>query len=467
MYLPHKLVDREFRQEVAERLPGLGNDYRLWRILEYILFGTWVDEETGLLVLSAKQTAYLVGEERKWLNHRFRQQELLDEFSNRVFPVSTVGIVFGSFFGPDRAGRLLAQVPPWLNEQAASERRRTGGDLVEFATGAQWTRQRQAKAKQSVRLQAVEAMKSSPCPETTRLLEHLNGLPQNSFAAIRERISGAHELVDEIGRDTERQHNLLRAIEQHCQPFYGPVGGSVRVYSFNESFLRLKREVREHLTEGWLKADLRSAQLAIVAARWHCAQLADYLQQGKSIWPELLGSLGLALDGEQKSLVKELVYAVVFGMDERNLKALAARQWPQVPDPWDRLKRNRLLGEVLRARRLAFKRIRADGGATDAFGRKLLLASRGRSHGGYQPDNAKSLMAQVAQSWELRLMLPILDLAEENRGPSGFRLMMWLHDGVAIHVPDARRREAWRKRISDAVNANALALGIPTSLEWS
>ncbi len=467
MYLPHKLVDREFRKEVAERLPGLGNDYRLWRILEYVLFGTWVDEETGMLVLSAKQTAYLVGEERQWMNHRFNQKELLHEFSDRVFPLSTVGIVFGSFSGPDRAGRLVAQVPSWLNDLAGLERRRTGGDLVEFATGAQWTRQRQAKATQSVRLEAVEAMKSSPCPETTRLLEHLNGLPSNSFAAIRERIPGAHKLVDEIGRDAERQHNLLRAVELHCQPLYQPVGGSVRVYSLNESFLRLKREVREHLTCEWLEADLRSAQLAIVAARWNCAQLADYLQQGKSIWPKLLGSLGLALDGEQKSLVKELVYAVVFGMDERNLKALAARQWPQVPDPWDRLKRNRLLGEVLRARRLAFRRIRADGGATDAFGRTLRLASRGRSHGAYQPDNAKSLLAQVAQSWELRLMLPILDLAEENRGSSGFRVMMWLHDGVAIHVLDTRRRESWRKRISVAVDANAQSLGIPTSLEWS
>lgn len=467
MYLPHRLVSPEFRTEVAERLPGLADDYRLWRLLEYILFATWVDEETGLLVLSAKQTAYLVGEERKWLSHRFNQQELLDEFSDRAFPVSTVGVVFGSFFGPDRAGRLQAQVPVWLEDRAASERRKDGGDLVEFATGSPWTRERQGRSAQSMRQQAVEAMKSSPCPETTRLLEHLNGLPSNSFAVIRERIAGAHKLVDEIGRDAERQHSLLRAVEQHCQPLYEPVGASVRVYSLSESFLRLKREVRKHLTSQWLEADLRTAQLAIVAARWNCAQLKDYLQQGKSIWPELLGSLGLALDDEQKSLVKELVYALVFGMDEQNLKALAARLWPQLVDPWNRLKRNRLLREVLRARGVAFKRLRADGKATDAFGRTLLLASRGRSHGAYQPDNAKSLIAQVAQSWELRLMLPILDLAEENRATSGFRIMMWLHDGVAIHVPDARRRESWQKRISDAVDSNAMALGIPTSLEWS
>ncbi|MBX3109973.1 MAG: hypothetical protein KF743_12380 [Fimbriimonadaceae bacterium] len=465
--MPHKLVDREFRKEVGERLPGLGSDYRLWRILEYILFGTWVDDETGLLVLSAKQTAYLVGEECKWLNHRFNQQVLLNEFTAQVFPVATVGVEFGSFFGPDRAGRLDAQIPQWLEQIAASERRKTGGDLVEFGTGAPWTRQLQAQNAKSMRMQAVEAMKSSPCVETTRLLEHLNSLPSNSFASIRERIAGAHELVDEVGRDTERQHNLLKAVEQYCQPLYQPVSGSVRVYSLNESFLRLKREVREHLTEGWTKADLRSAQLAIVATKWKCLQLSRHLQEGKSIWPELLSSLGLSVDDEQKSLVKELLYALVFGMREQNLRALAARQWPQVVDPWERLKKNRLLREVLHARRLAFRQIRTDGGATDAFGRMLPLASRGRSHGAYQPDNAKSLLAQVAQSWELRLMLPILDLAEEHRGASGFRIMMWLHDGVAIHVPDARRRQSWRKRISEAVDANSMALGIPTSLEWS
>lgn len=467
MYLPHRVVSREFRDEVAERLPGLKDDYHLWRLLEHILFGTWIDDETGMLVLSAKQAAYLVGEEKKWLNHRFKLQPLLDDFACRVFPLDTEGVVFNHWFGPNRAGRVVARVPEWLIQRAATERRRTGGDLVEFATGAAWTRRSHAEASHSMRFLALEAMKSSRNAETTRLLEHLNGLPSNSFASIRSRMEGAHELVDEIGRDTERQHNLLKAIEQFCQPLYQPVDKSVRVYSVNESYLRLKREVRDCLTAGWMKADLRSAQLAIVAAKWGCTELREFLSAKHSVWPSLLSSLGVSQSDENKAQLKEFTYALVFGMSKAGLRRLANEYWPSVKNPWTRLTSRSVLAEVLHARTRQFELVRRDGFTVDAFGRRLTLASRAKSHGSYQGDSARSVLAQVAQSWELALMLPILDMAEQNQGSSGFRLMMWLHDGVAIHVPDTRRRESWRKRIGQVVDANAMALGIPTSLEWS
>lgn len=466
MYLPHKLVSREFRKEVAERLPGLAEEYRLWRLLEYILFGTWIDDETGLLVLSAKQAAYLVGEERKWLSHRFQLQPILDKFTSRVFPIDTEGVVFNYWFGPNRAGRVIARVPEWLNQLAATERRRTGGDLVEFATGVVWTRRSQGEASRSMRLRALETMKLSRNAETTRLLEHLNSLPANSFTSIRSRIGVAHELVDELGRDTERQHNLLRAIEQFCQPLYQPVDKSVRVYSLNESYLRLKREVRERLTEGWMRADLKSAQLAIVAAKWGCPELREFLGAKHSVWPSLLTHLGVTQSDENKAKLKEFTYALVFGMSKAGLRRMANEFWPSVKNPWTRLTSNSVLAEVLHARTRHFELVRRDGFAVDAFGRRLTLASRAKSHGSYQGDSARSLLAQVAQSWELALMLPVLDMAEQNQGPSGFRLMLWLHDGIAIHVPDARRRESWRKRLSDAVDVNAMALSIPTSLEW-
>jgi hypothetical protein len=84
----------------------------------------------------------------------------------------------------------------------------------------------------------------------------------------------------------------------------------------------------------------------------------------------------------------------------------------------------------------------------------------------YQPDTASSILAQEAQSYELALLLPVLDLAEKHKGTDGFTITMWMHDGFCVHVHDARRTVAWKARLTKAVDDNASALGIPSSLIW-
>jgi hypothetical protein len=466
MYLPHKTCTQEFRDLVAANLPGLGSNYRYWRLLEYLLFGTWVDEESGDLILSAKQAAYLVGEERTWLNRRFRLQPLLDGFSNDVFPLDTHGVIFGSFWGPNQAGRVVAQVPSWLEDAAKAERRKSGGVKVEFSTGLLWTPKKATSALRCIRAEAAELATAAGCVETHRLLNYLNGLAPNTFSEIRSRLELAHEVADTLQKDIERQHNLLQSIEMVSQPFYKPVESSTRVYSLNESFLRLKREVRKTLTEGWLKADLTSAQLAIAAKCWGARDVATFLESGNSVWPEFQAWLGLQSDQESKAKLKELLYSLLFGMSVKNLSKNSRLMFPGIKNPWQRLRKHSLIKSMLKARDQQFKSIRDSGRAEDAFGRTLILQPRGRSAGGYQQDNASSILAQIAQSYELKLMLPILDLAETYKGTSGFTITMWLHDGVCIKVHDARRVDAWKEKLSEAVQEQATHLEIPTMLVW-
>ena len=466
MYLPHKTCSPEFRDLVAAKLPGLGTNYEYWRLLEYVLFGTWVDEATGQLVLSAKQAAYLTGNERKWLSNYFALQPLLDGFTKEVFPLDTEGIIFNHYFEANQAGRIVADVPEWLLNAATTERRHTGRKRVEFATGEQWTSRKSAKVLRSMREEAALLAASAGCMETQRLLKYLNGVAPNTFAGIRHQLPTAHEVADEVGADVERQHNLLHAIEQTTQPVYKPVENSTRVYTLNESFPRLKREVRDVLTKGWLKADLASAQLAIAATIWQAPTVGGFLISDRRIWDELQEWMKLPRLPKVKSDLKELMYSLLFGMSRKNLCAKARQMFPARMEPWRRLSKHPVVNAMLEARQRQFATLRSVGFVTDAFGRTLTLQPKGRSSSGYQQDNASSILAQVAQSWELRLMLPILDLAESHRGTNGFTITMWLHDGVCINVHDARRIEAWKARISLAVAKQADELGIPTRLVW-
>lgn len=466
MYLPHKTCSPEFRDQVAAKLPGLGTNYAYWRLLEYVLFGTWVDEATGQLVLSAKQAAYLTGNERKWLSNHFALQPLLYDFSRDVFPLDTEGIIFNHYFEANQAGRIVADVPEWLLSAAKAERRRTGGQRVEFATGELWTSRKSVKVLGSLRKEAASLAASAGCAETQRLLSYLNDLAPNTFAKILKRLPQAHLAANTVRTDSERQHNLLQAIGQVCQPLYKPVENSTRVYTLNESFPRLKREVRDVLAADWLKADLASAQLAIAAHIWKVPIVEELLKTEKSIWGELQDWMKLARSAQSKKDLKELMYSLLFGMSRKNLSAKARQMFPGRKEPWKRLCQHPVIKEILVARQRQFDTLRSVGFATDAFGRKLQLLAEGRSSSGYQKDNASSILAQVAQSWELLLMLPILDLAEAHRGTSGFTITMWLHDGVCINVHDARRIEAWKARISLAVAKQADELGIPTRLVW-
>jgi hypothetical protein len=425
-----------------------------------------VDEDSDKLILSAKLGAYLTGNERNWLNNRFSLTHLLEKFSADVFPLSTEHIVFNSYFEANRAGRLNAEVPDWLIQASKPERRQSKSDRVEFATGEPWTAKKSSKALRAIRCEAATLAAEAGCQETKRLLDYLNGLAPNAFAKVTEKLEEAHRIVDTLSSDVERQHNLLMAIEQVCQPIYKPVESSVRVYSLNESFLRLKREVRNVITEDWLKADLTSAQLAIAATFWSAPKVSHFLESGNSIWTELQQWMKVQHEPESKPKLKELLYSLLFGMKTRNLARKLKEMFPNLNNPWLKFKQHTLIAELLEARKLQFERIRTAGEVKDAFGRTLRLQEKGKSDSSYQDDNASSLLAQVAQSWELKLMLPILDLAENHRKSNGFTVTMWLHDGVCISVHDKRRMEDWKARISNAVNTEAEKLNIPTRLVW-
>ena len=87
----------------------------------------------------------------------------------------------------------------------------------------------------------------------------------------------------------------------------------------------------------------------------------------------------------------------------------------------------------------------------------------------YTQSNALSLMAQQAQSYELRLIWPAFELASSYNASDrhGVVITSFLFDGFSFVSKDSRESEKWRIKLSDAIQKEAKNLGIATSLEFS
>ncbi len=509
MYQPKRTCGAAFRDSVKNLYPLLEDDYELWRLLEWMVFSHWKDTDSARTIMSSDAIRAYVGREVQQ-SRNFSLRRLLERFSERAFSVTA------GDFRTGRSSVLLTPLPDELLSLIKSHLQRATAPTerrVYFATGKAFTRASYAAEQRSLRdeaLRATEAaysqgkesgagtsagkqidaiweMSQAGCPLAYDLLTYLNSLPSHRFNKIKTNLDAAHRKADEIGTDPERQHQILRAIEDIAQPFYRPteadliIGAkgkepayaprSVRIFSINESILRLQSGVRDVLTQGWIKVDLRAAQLAIISQVWDVPILRTYLSicisEGGSVWEELLNWMGLSSNGENKSKLKDMVYSLVFGMGLRRMKIQAETFFPQMSDPWGRFKRQYLMADLLKARSKEFNRLRFKGHALDAFGNRLDIRNLARSDERYQPDTASSVMSLVAQSYELLLLEPIIRHANATKdATNGFVIMGWLYDGCWLEFPDKRTVQRWRNRLDAEIGQQAQKLGIPTHLEW-
>ena len=129
-----------------------------------------------------------------------------------------------------------------------------------------------------------------------------------------------------------------------------------------------------------------------------------------------------------------------------------------------------MIAELRGAMKWELTKIEKRGGARDAFGEWIdieFVRDNLALKGNDRKDPARSVLAQVAQSWELLLMLPVLDaaVAEEGRVPPRFQIAVWLWDGAYLKSPRVSDAKATGRELEQAVNENAERIGIPTFLE--
>ena len=130
---------------------------------------------------------------------------------------------------------------------------------------------------------------------------------------------------------------------------------------------------------------------------------------------------------------------------------------------WKLWRSHPLISDLYRARKRVIDSYQRAGGAHDAYGKWWPVQgfhAENESGQTYQSSNARSVMATVAQSYELKLLSPVIDILEG--GDRRVRLMFWLHDGLTVSIPENRRYVV--QQMQDAVREQAVRLGIETEL---
>lgn len=297
--------------------------------------------------------------------------------------------------------------------------------------------------------------------EALFIQKYLNSLERNLF--FKNFVSNHQRTLNFVlgkfqGTERDKELRLLKRIECQLQPFYGssPKENTVRIFSYAH-IPQLKREVRKIYTRGWIDADLKCAQLAICARLWEIPTVLQFLDQEQNVWKHL--SIELDIPESQwkqaKAALKEALYSLCYGMEEVRIRCLLARNL--VSNGVDRRFARHFLNiplirDVLFARRRAIERVTEMGGEKTAYGKFLQVTEN------LQP---RDILAQIAQSWEMKAIYPAFALTADNLD---FKIMIYQFDGFTTQF--TRRREEWQAKIKLAVDKRAQEFDIPTRLEW-
>lgn len=461
-------TSRPFREQLITALPKLAGRPDYLRMTGHLLFGTRRDSETKLLMIPAEMLASM---EDRVPGANYSGIKFLDAYRTDVLDFRIEEHIFHP--NPDlcrcRAVKSIT-MPPAVEILVKEERRRQKDGVkndvrVWLSTGTQYL-PRHATARRRELQAECKSLAEQPYvnPNTYCLLNYLNNLPQTRFTSALKHIPEALAAAEGL-TDRDNQINLLLGIRDNVQPFYHPVPKTTRVYSSNESILRLHRDLRKIMTQDWITADLRSAQLAIVAKQWRIDYLTDYLADGRSVWPDLCEHMEMEFTPDNKAIMKRLIYAITFGAEERKQKTILREHQPLMDifkngnRAHKHLLEFDLIPSILRARKRQFDAIKRDKGAEDAFGCVVPLVTED----GYS--NHRSVLASVAQSWELKLLMPVIGLAVQQQCEShGFTMTTFLHDGFTFEPHDRNDAVHWKDKLSALVCAQATQYGIITSL---
>ena len=97
----------------------------------------------------------------------------------------------------------------------------------------------------------------------------------------------------------------------------------------------------------------------------------------------------------------------------------------------------------------------SQGGLEDAFGKFIQVTNR---------EEARSAMALQLQSYEFKLISPILPILESEKR---LHVCSWLHDGLSVYCGDLSEVSRQLKRLERAIVEEAELMQVFTKLEMN
>jgi len=479
-------VSAGFRRLVLRTYPALAAapDERTaayWRILQYVLFSLFADEYTGDTILPYQTVAALVGVHPK--SHGFNAGAWLAAFSRDVgLPLNPSDYCYLQGEARTVRPQVDAAVLAALGDECRQRRVQGGQERVWFASGERVSRRGERDVQRAYEEQLAALSRSSVGPNhpARRLVEYFLHAPPDCLERVLKRnLPGVREKVAALPVSTERE----RAKRHFCERllvtlgsgsalgrmFYTGSERTPRVFAAGTSVHQLPRDLRQKAFAGCYECDLRAAQLAIVARLWDIAPLQEFLEGGGSIWEELAGVAGVPA-AENKPILKRTVYSVVFGMGSKNVRAQLADGTIHGPGVGAvaaaRVLKHPLMRALFGARRRVSRRVWGAGGARDTWGNWVPTAWGTTSDRNAERErpvrDVPSVLAAVVQSYEMRLLLPVLGVIAAE--PQVY-LLSWLHDGVTLHLGNKEKANRHLRKLAAAVQKEADAQAMTTRLE--
>lgn len=455
-------VSRRFRQLVAEAFPALGHSLPYWRMMNYLLFGACDDQETHRRLLTHANLADIAG--HKGSLSKFSSLGFLKQFQADVFSEQT--FTWTDFIAKEKCRQVATLILPAQVQQALEEefaRKHYQSGRVYFSTGLTFSRKQHKESREWQKAKALKAAEGAQCAEAREILDYLNNLPPNLFTKMaqlnHEAAMAVAESLDNL-RAREQQRGYLKHIYEQPQPFYEPSskGNTARLFGVSSSLTALKRDVRNAWINGWHKADLRSAQLAINARLWKVVEVEEFLaKQEMTIWESLYQHYDLSGEDTQraKSILKNNLYAMCYGMGVEKLEETVAKELRGVGinRTMPLLTDHPLVRALLKGRDRMIRKIRYARGAMTCFGKWVSTENV----------PAYRILAQISQAIELKIIHPLFVCAKNT---DEFTITLFLHDGVAIHFTDKTKITTWKRRLNALVTNAAKEFNAITELEW-
>ena len=314
---------------------------------------------------------------------------------------------------------------------------------------------------------------------TLRVCRYMNSLPPRAFRPVRSAYADMREAARSHVPSQESRQQTVKLIDRigvQPVPVYRAAGFTARPVAPN-SLQQLPALLRAMAFDGekYASLDLGKCQLAIAVRDWQSlapdadtsltrAMLNEQLAGNHDIWDDLQDFTGLN-GAAGKAAVKRGTYGVVYGANDgieytiREGYRAVSGEYPR-KEKVSRFREQPMIAELLEAREKALTAVRRQGETEDAFGRWLSLeAFQSRKN------PARSLLACLAQTRELWLMMPAFELAkrEAKKYRPNLRILLYVYDGIVIKARQST--EARVREVQQAVNERAERGGYLTRLE--
>jgi len=469
-----RLIHKQARESLQALLPNLdkkdcdcGTEVH-WNLFKVLAFNPWIDSQTGAVRVGSQIIARALGKSAVYHAKRFNAGKYLHHFLQDVIPgIATLvvdeqgrewststwvlrsdGSSFKSEDGKER--RVLINWPSEVKTILEKEINKEYKDEKVYISNG--LKRNSGKERQYLKLileecqQEIEILDCEPAKE---IASYLNSLPTNNFTKLLENFEEARKEANRLeGHAKFQQLLILDTIMEAPKPFVKPSERTDRLFGRGANLANLKKDVRKVLTKGWYEADLKSAQLAIVATLWDIPEVKDFLKTGESFWSNILEFLGAPL--EAKSLIKDYTYGVIFGMSRERLETELTEELKKFGVD-NKFLSHPIISSLLKARTKYIQKVKAQGYIIDAFGKKFSVKN-----------DVLSLIARQAQSYEMALIHPVFQLAEQTED---FSIQLYQFDGVSLKFHNSSRKDHWINLISEVVAKKAEELNIYTSLD--